>query len=256
MSPLSLSALICLAAALLAVPNSSALPFTPWVAPAGIVRRGRLSPRSRRAVVIAVGLLASDVLLQAWPWWLAVVLAIAAGVASIRIPQRRSHADRAVDRRRLAVHCDLLAACLDAGMSVGAALLAVPGGSDAGPRVEALARPDPVNEDPITLLDAVAALLMLGADPQTAWRSAQQHPDLTSLAAAARRSAAVGAGFADAVREHAVTLRAALADSAERSAGRAGVAMTAPLGLCFLPAFLCLGLAPVIVGLLTSLHLF
>ena len=32
--------------------------------------------------------------------------------------------------------------------------------------------------------------------------------------------------------------------------------MTAPLGLCFLPAFLCLGLAPVVVGLLASLHLF
>jgi hypothetical protein len=32
--------------------------------------------------------------------------------------------------------------------------------------------------------------------------------------------------------------------------------MTAPLGLCFLPAFLCLGLAPVVVGLLSTLHLF
>ena len=38
-----------------------------------------------------------------------------------------------------------------------------------------------------------------------------------------------------------------------RAAGRAGVLMTAPLGVCFLPAFLCLGLAPVVLGLLGHL---
>jgi pilus assembly protein TadC len=41
-----------------------------------------------------------------------------------------------------------------------------------------------------------------------------------------------------------------------RAAGRAGVLMTAPLGICFLPAFLCLGLAPVVVGLLGQLEIF
>ncbi len=106
------------------------------------------------------------------------------------------------------------------------------------------------------LLDAVGALLMLGADTETAWKSAQRHPELAGLAAAAKRSAVAGASFADAVREHAVALRAAAADAAERTAGRAGVAMTAPLGLCFLPAFLCLGLAPVVAGLLSTLDIF
>jgi len=32
--------------------------------------------------------------------------------------------------------------------------------------------------------------------------------------------------------------------------------MTAPLGLCFLPAFLFVGLAPVVVGLLGRLDIF
>ena len=36
----------------------------------------------------------------------------------------------------------------------------------------------------------------------------------------------------------------------------AGVLMTAPLGVCFLPAFLCLGLAPVVLGLLGQLDIF
>ena len=43
--------------------------------------------------------------------------------------------------------------------------------------------------------------------------------------------------------------RAALTDVAEARAQRAAVLITAPLGLCFLPAFLVLGVAPVVIGL-------
>ena len=71
-----------------------------------------------------------------------------------------------------------------------------------------------------------------------------------------RRSAAGGGGLAQAVREHAGRLRADAAAASVRAAGRAGVLMTAPLGICFLPAFLCLGLAPVVVGLLGQLEIF
>ena len=44
-------------------------------------------------------------------------------------------------------------------------------------------------------------------------------------------------------------MRAALTDAAEARAQRAGVLIAAPLGLCFLPAFLVLGVAPVVIGL-------
>ncbi len=44
-------------------------------------------------------------------------------------------------------------------------------------------------------------------------------------------------------------MREALTDIAEARAQRAGVLITAPLGLCFLPAFLVLGVAPVVIGL-------
>lgn len=254
MSPSLLGAMTLLSGALLSVPTRSTLPPSRPGAMSGR-RRGRVPTRWRRAIAVAVGVLVLGVLLGVWSAGVGLALAAVSGAASLRLPERRSNADRAGDRHRLAVHADLLAACLDAGMSVGAALLAVPPNPQfAFPAGQP--RREPADDDPLKLLDSVAALLVLGADADTAWRSAQQHPDLAALAAAAKRSAAAGAGFADAVREHAVNLRAAAAAAAERSAGRAGVAMTAPLGLCFLPAFLCLGLAPVVVGLLSSLHLF
>ncbi len=241
-----LASLVLSAAGLLCLPRSPALPSRAGPPTAG---RRALAPVQRRAVSLAAGVMAIGQLLGLGPWWFGVALGAGAGVLALRLPARRSKALCAADRQRLAVHADVLAACLDAGMSIGAALLAVPAAeaSAAGPVDTA---------DPLRVLDGVAALLALGADPQSAWKSAQDHPELASLAAAARRSAAGGAAFADAVREHATNLRAASADAAQRSAGRAGVAMTAPLGLCFLPAFLCLGLAPVVVGLLSTLHVF
>ena len=99
-------------------------------------------------------------------------------------------------------------------------------------------------------------MLSHGASPLTAWRPAELDENLAPLAAAARRSAVGGSALAQAVREHAAHLRAETAAASVRAAGRAGVMMTAPLGICFLPAFLCLGLAPVVVGLLGQLEIF
>ena len=39
------------------------------------------------------------------------------------------------------------------------------------------------------------------------------------------------------------------AHTAAAAAERAGVLIAGPLGLCFLPAFVCLGIAPVVAGL-------
>ncbi len=112
------------------------------------------------------------------------------------------------------------------------------------------------DDSPVTVLESVAAMLSLGADAQTAWRAADSVEELAPLAAAARRSAVGGGRLAQAVVEHAAMLRADDAASDLRAAGRAGVLMTAPLGVCFLPAFLCLGLAPVVIGLLGQLDIF
>ncbi|CKN25284.1 alanine rich membrane protein [Mycobacterium tuberculosis] len=39
------------------------------------------------------------------------------------------------------------------------------------------------------------------------------------------------------------------AQAAAAAAERAGVLIAGPLGLCFLPAFLCVGIVPLVVGL-------
>lgn len=229
-------------------------PRPPTFAPparSATAHRAGPTAKQRRAVLVGVAVLAVASVAGWWPWWVAALLSGAAGTATLPLPVGVSGARRTADRHALAVHADLLAACLDAGMPIGAGLLAVNTIRRPGTAVHAHDPPDP-----LALLDGVAALLMLGTDPAKAWATVAHHGELAALAAAASRSSAGGTTLADAVRQHAVALRAAVADDAERSAGRAGVAMTAPLGLCFLPAFLCLGLAPVVVGLLSTLHLF
>ena len=46
-----------------------------------------------------------------------------------------------------------------------------------------------------------------------------------------------------------MTVRAALTDAAEARAQRAGVLIAAPLGLCFLPAFVLVGIVPLVATL-------
>jgi pilus assembly protein TadC len=65
----------------------------------------------------------------------------------------------------------------------------------------------------------------------------------------ARRSASSGSALARGVAELADQSRHEAAAAAEAAAERAGVLIAGPLGLCYLPAFLCLGIIPVVAGL-------
>jgi pilus assembly protein TadC len=51
----------------------------------------------------------------------------------------------------------------------------------------------------------------------------------------------------------ATEVRAGARERCEARAQRAGVLIAAPLGLCFLPAFLALGVVPVLIGLAAGL---
>ena len=93
----------------------------------------------------------------------------------------------------------------------------------------------------------MSGLLALGADPASAWASTEAVPALAAFARAAVRSAATGAALAYVAAAEAERLRADLLDSAQARAQRAAVLITGPLGLCFLPAFLVLGIAPVVI---------
>lgn len=140
----------------------------------------------------------------------------------------------AVDALAVAAQWDLLAACLRAGLPVVDALRAVAGGLPEA-AAEAIRR--------------TSDLVALGAAAEEAWQPALDCPDTAALARAARRSARSGTALASAAVELAQRMRAEVTDDAEARAQRAGVLITGPLGLCFLPGFLCLGVVPVVIGL-------
>ncbi|OSC40164.1 type II secretion system F family protein [Mycobacterium decipiens] len=147
---------------------------------------------------------------------------------------------RVSDPLAVASSLDVLAVCLAAGMAVSTAAAATAPFAPPG-----LAR----------VLRRAADLLALGADPNTAWSTPPDLPagmvdaQTDALLRLARRSAASGAALADGVAELAIQSRQDAAHAAAAAAERAGVLIAGPLGLCFLPAFVCLGIVPVVAGL-------
>jgi pilus assembly protein TadC len=161
-----------------------------------------------------------------------------AGAYGIRRWQRRprpsaGHAESGTSHQ-LPLAADLLAACLMAGAAPADAADAV-GRSLDGPLGGALRR--------------VAAELRLGADPVQCWTRLGTLPGTAGLGRWMARAATTGVPPVAAVSRLATEYRAQRARSANGRARRAGVLATAPLGLCFLPAFLVVGVVPVVIGL-------
>lgn len=131
---------------------------------------------------------------------------------------------------------DVLAACLTSGMTVSAAASAA--AASAPPGLAAI-------------LARAADMLALGADAATAWSDPGIPLDdhARALMRLARRSAESGTALAQGVADLAAESRSDAANAARATAERAGVLIAAPLGVCYLPAFLCLGIVPVVVGL-------
>ncbi len=102
-------------------------------------------------------------------------------------------------------------------------------------------------------LRRTAELLTLGADPTQAWQPALECTATARLAKAARRSGRSGSALAESLARLAAQVRAGAREQSEARAQRAGVLIAAPLGLCFLPAFLAIGVVPVLIGLATGL---
>ena len=96
-------------------------------------------------------------------------------------------------------------------------------------------------------LTTVAGLYRLGAEPRRAWAEAPE--PLAGLGRVLVRAGTSGAAVAPALRSLASDARAAARSETESAVRRAGVWVLAPLGLCFLPAFVCLGVAPLVLGI-------
>ncbi|MCW2618687.1 MAG: type secretion protein [Modestobacter sp.] len=164
----------------------------------------------------------------------AALAGIGAGLALERLLRRSGAAadDGSRLARDLPVACDLLAVCLTAGTPVGAAVGAV-GGAVPGPLGERLVE--------------VGALYRLGAAPRRAWSGVP--PPVDAMARTVVRAGESGSAVVPALQRLAADLRSSDRSETEAAVRRAGVWVLAPLGLCFLPAFLCLGVVPLVLGI-------
>ncbi|MET9023872.1 type II secretion system F family protein [Actinopolymorpha sp. NPDC004070] len=146
---------------------------------------------------------------------------------------------RAVRRRReqlvadLPFVADLLAGCLRAGSSPQRAIEAIAVELD-GPTGSALGQ--------------VATAFRLGANARTAWAGFLAEDALASFGRAMVRVWDSGAPLATTLDRLADDARATLRSRNDQRARTVGVHAAAPLGLCFLPAFVLVGIVPLVAG--------
>jgi Flp pilus assembly protein TadB len=155
---------------------------------------------------------------------------------------RRAAADelRARDLPRAA---ELLATCLEAGAAPADAVQLVC---------------DVVGDPVRSALLPLAAALRAGVDPSAVAKTTSPGPPgaggagrddpLQRLGRAFGRALATGAPLADTVAALAADERERARWAAEAAARRAGVRAVGPLAVCFLPAFVLLGVVPVVAG--------
>lgn len=201
-----------------------------------VSRRSRIDPTSPRTrACVAVG--AACVVVVVIGGWVGLVVGALTGAAMYRFLNGLESAD---DRRRTAaivaalpMGATLLAACLRAGRPVEPSVAAV-GGAIGGPLGEEFVH--------------VAASLALGAPPAQAWQRMLDSPATARFARTLVRTWESGAPLAETLESLAVACRATARAAAAQRAKAVGVQAAAPLGLCFLPAFIAVGLVPVVVG--------
>lgn len=127
---------------------------------------------------------------------------------------------------------DLLDAAVAAGTSVPRALVATGraiGGGDGA------------------ALERGGASLLLGAPWSEAWRDVGSRP--ATVADCLGPTWASGAAPGPALREAADHVRRSRRHAAREAAGRLGVRLVLPLGLCFLPAFVLVGVLPLVLAM-------
>ncbi|MET8100743.1 type II secretion system F family protein [Streptomyces sp. NPDC005236] len=172
-----------------------------------------------------------------------ILVGLAAGIGLRWWLRRRNPApaeayDVSAAARQLPLAADLVAACIAAGASPVSAAQAV-GEALGGPVGERLA--------------LGAAEVRLGGEPGDAWRRLASLPGAQGLARLLERAGDSGVPAAVPVGRLAAEARADWGRTATARARRAAVMVTAPVGLCFLPAFLAIGVLPVVIGLATGL---
>jgi Flp pilus assembly protein TadB len=233
-----------LLAVLAALAAATALAPAPWSSPrtAGH-RRGRPTDRTvGRSRPVAAALVAGIAV--------AVVaggiagLVLGAGTAGAVVVVLSRFEPGAGRRRREALErqaplvVDLVAACLASGAPLERSL-----------EVAAAAVGTPAS----AVLDRATTALRLGADPGVVWAAVAEDEALAGLARTVARSQQTGAPLSSLLPRVAEQARAAQRARAEARIRTAAVRLTAPLGAAFLPAFVLLGVVPVVASWAGSL---
>ena len=158
-----------------------------------------------------------------------VVAAVAAGARLLRRAKPTAPSE-------LALTLDVLGGCLAAGASMPSAL-----------RAARTVSTDRVS----TVFDVVAVALQGGQDPDTTWaRVGAEVPELAAVGRLCARAASTGAPVAAELHRMAASHRTAINARRHRQLQRASVWLVLPLGSCFLPAFVLVGVVPLVVGAL------
>ena len=141
----------------------------------------------------------------------------------------------------VALDIQLFSACLDAGLNTRDAAHVVA-------QVAALSHRE--------IWTHVVALLSIGVNAPQAFALMADIEGLDELANLATVSHRSGSALSDGCRNIAEALLASAGDRRIAAAERAGVFIALPLAVCFLPAFMIVGLAPVVFSLGTQLITF
>lgn len=170
-----------------------------------------------------------------------IVAGVVVAVVVVTLVHRRVPPEVRRDRERITADlpfaADLMVSCLQAGQPVSAAT-----------EIAAEAIGGPLGRR----LAWVSGQLRLGADPEPAWATLGGESSMGQLSRAMSRAAQSGAPVADVLTRLADDARQSAHATAVAAARRVGVQAVAPLGLCFLPAFVLLGIIPVVAGLASA----
>lgn len=197
-------------------------------------RRPEAGLRGLRGVLAVGGGLGVGLLVGGWVGVLVgaavagVVWAVLGRAEPVSERRRREELERALPHA-----VDLLAAALAVGAAPSSAL-----------RLVADAVDPPLGEE----LRQVRDRLRWGTDPVCVWNELGHHPQLGPLGRTLARAAETGAPVSAAMHQLAEDLREEARLAVEARARSVGVSAALPLGGCLLPAFVLVGVVPLVAG--------
>lgn len=212
------------------------------------VRAGPSSPvgaitggSTRLVVSAAAGLVAFLLAPSIWTLVGAPALGAAVWFWLSRMDDRKHTATRQRLAEELPEVLGLLASALSAGSPTRVAVAEVAAVSPADSR---------------GVLETVGSHIRVGRSEQQAWDDIAADPVLAPVwggpARDLARNATSGAAVVEVLHVHATEARAELRSQVEKQAKTVGIRSVLPLMTCFLPAFVLVGVVPIIAGLISS----